>query len=111
MSKSKIISVFVFFIVVIAVNAQDAIPMVKIDDLKKVYTKPNDTTYIINFFATWCGPCMQEIPILNKFYEEHKNTATQLIFVSLDRLFLSSFKVSFVSVFVIAFMIISFYFS
>jgi len=84
MSKSKIISVFVFFIVVIAVNAQDAIPMVKIDDLKKVYTKPNDTTYIINFFATWCGPCMQEMPILNKFYEEHKNTATQLIFVSLD---------------------------
>jgi len=76
----------VFIIVAISTKAQEAIPMVKIDDLKKVYTKPNDTTYIVNFFATWCGPCMQEMPILNKFYEEHKNTATQLIFVSLDNI-------------------------
>ncbi len=75
-----------FIIVAISTKAQEAIPMVKIDDLKKVYTKPNDTTYIVNFFATWCGPCMQEMPILNKFYEEHKNTATQLIFVSLDNI-------------------------
>ncbi|HNE50650.1 MAG TPA: TlpA disulfide reductase family protein [Chitinophagales bacterium] len=86
MSKNKIISTFVFIIVAISTKAQEAIPMVKIDDLKKVYTKPNDTTYIVNFFATWCGPCMQEMPILNKFYEEHKNTATQLIFVSLDNI-------------------------
>ena len=24
--------------------------------------KQNDTIYITNFFATWCGPCMHEIP-------------------------------------------------
>ncbi len=24
--------------------------------------KENDTIYVTNFFATWCGPCMMEIP-------------------------------------------------
>ncbi len=80
-------SVFSFLLTVLfatAVFAQDEIKLVKIEDLKKVYIKPNDTTYIINFFATWCGPCMMEMPILNKFYDEHQNTNIQLIFVSLD---------------------------
>jgi thiol-disulfide isomerase/thioredoxin len=60
------------------------IHVVKIEELKKVYMQQNDTTYVINFFATWCGPCKMELPVLNNFYEEHKNTSTQLIFVSLD---------------------------
>lgn len=64
--------------------AQQEIKVVKIEDLKKIYSQPNDTTYVVNFFATWCGPCIMEMPVLNKFYEEHKNTSTQLIFVSLD---------------------------
>ena len=25
---------------------------------------------VINFFATWCGPCREEIPELNRFHEE-----------------------------------------
>lgn len=56
----------------------------KIEDLKKVYVRPVDTTYVVNFFATWCGPCMMEMPVLNNFYKTHKNTNIQLIFVSLD---------------------------
>ena len=76
----------IFFSILIATNvfSQNEIKVVKIEELKKVYVKPNDTTYIINFFATWCGPCMMEMPILNKFYAEHQNTNMQLIFVSLD---------------------------
>ena len=62
------------------------VKVVKIEELKKIYSKQNDTTYIINFFASWCAPCMMEIPVLNKFYEENKNTTNQLIYVSLDNL-------------------------
>lgn len=68
----------------VSVFSQNEIQIVKIEELKKVYVKPNDTTYVINFFATWCGPCIQEMPVLNKFYEDHLNTNIQLIYVSLD---------------------------
>ena len=79
----KILTLFAFLIILFNSYSQE-IKVVKIDDLKKIYSVSNDTTYVINFFASWCGPCMMEIPVLNKFYTEHKNTTTQLIFVSLD---------------------------
>ena len=77
---------FVLFFTIVSAVAQTEIPVVKIEELKSVYIQPNDTTYIVNFFATWCGPCMQEMPVLNKFYEAHKNTNIKLIFVSLDNI-------------------------
>lgn len=82
--KKYVASLFLLLFVSSKTWAQEEIPLVKIEDLKKVYIQPNDTTYIVNFFATWCGPCMMEMPVLNKFYEEHKDTNIKLIFVSLD---------------------------
>lgn len=83
MNKS-FFTLLIFTAMAVKAWSQNEIKIVKIEELKKVYVKPNDSTYIINFFATWCGPCMMEMPVLNKFYEEHQNTNIQLIFVSLD---------------------------
>ncbi|WP_435523367.1 TlpA family protein disulfide reductase [Chryseobacterium indoltheticum] len=30
--------------------------------LTEILSKNNDTLYVTNFFATWCGPCMMEMP-------------------------------------------------
>jgi len=44
----------------------------------------SDTIYVTNFFATWCGPCMQEIPHFKKMMEELANKPVKFTFVSLD---------------------------
>ncbi len=44
----------------------------------------SDTLYVTNFFATWCGPCMQEIPHFRKKMNELKNQPVKFTFVSLD---------------------------
>jgi thiol-disulfide isomerase/thioredoxin len=67
----------------VCIQAQD-IAVVKIEELRKIYMRPGDTTYVVNFFATWCGPCIQEMPVLNKFGADHKASNIRLIFVSLD---------------------------
>ena len=73
MYKSFLITL-VFSLCVFNIFGQDNnIPAVKIDELKTIYSKPNDTTYIINFFATWCPPCKAEIPNLIKLQEDYKN--------------------------------------
>lgn len=33
----------------------------------------NGKTVLINFWATWCPPCLKEIPIFNKLYEKYNN--------------------------------------
>jgi thiol-disulfide isomerase/thioredoxin len=46
--------------------------------------KSNDTLYITNFFATWCGPCMREIPHFKKKMQEMKDKPVKFTFVSVD---------------------------
>jgi len=39
---------------------------------------------VINFWATWCGPCRHEIPTLKQLYEEYKDKGVQIVGVSID---------------------------
>jgi peroxiredoxin len=39
---------------------------------------------MINFWATWCPPCRQEMPVLEKLYSRYRNLGFQLLGVSID---------------------------
>ena len=39
---------------------------------------------MINFWATWCAPCRQEIPALNMLYEKYRDTGFVLLGVNVD---------------------------
>lgn len=46
--------------------------------------KKNDTLYLINFWATWCGPCRDELPAIEKVGEKYKNEKFRILLVSMD---------------------------
>jgi peroxiredoxin len=39
---------------------------------------------LLNFFATWCGPCRQEVPELVKLYERFRDRGLEIVGISLD---------------------------
>jgi thiol-disulfide isomerase/thioredoxin len=38
----------------------------------------------INYWASWCHPCLDEIPVLNRFYAAHRNEPIALFAVNYD---------------------------
>ncbi|MGD9304535.1 MAG: TlpA disulfide reductase family protein [Desulfobacterales bacterium] len=43
-----------------------------------------DNQLVVTFLAAWCGPCVDELPILNKLYHNYKNKGLKLIGISID---------------------------
>ncbi|MFM9587521.1 TlpA disulfide reductase family protein, partial [Streptomyces caniscabiei] len=44
----------------------------------------DDSTYVLNFWATWCVPCVKEFPAFQYFAHEHLNEKVKVIMISLD---------------------------
>ncbi len=56
----------------------------KFDHLEALFHQDNDTTYIINFWATWCMPCVKELPHFEELNEKYSQEKVRMILVSLD---------------------------
>jgi thiol-disulfide isomerase/thioredoxin len=46
--------------------------------------KTNDTLYVMNFWATWCDPCVKELPAFQAEYKKYANRKVKFIFVSMN---------------------------
>ena len=40
---------------------------------------------ILNFWATWCAPCIEEMPMLDAFYQQHAAKGLQLLGLAIDQ--------------------------
>ena len=57
----------------------------KYDDMAKEYMNRDDGyTYVINYWATWCGPCVKELPYFEQLLTAHNKDNIRVILVSLD---------------------------
>ncbi len=40
---------------------------------------------LLNFWATWCPPCVEELPMLNAFYRENASKGWQVVGLAIDQ--------------------------
>lgn len=73
--------VFLFTCLSISLFAQKA-EQIKLKDLQHIIATPSDHIQVFNFWATWCAPCVKEIPLFEKLNQENK--AVDITLVSMD---------------------------
>lgn len=60
------------------------VAVLKFPALQQRLARPSDTTYVINFWATWCGPCVQEMAGFEKVRAAQAGQKVKFVLVSLD---------------------------
>lgn len=60
------------------------IPTYTYNELKPLLEKNDNKTYVINFWATWCAPCVKELPAFEKLNENFSSKNVEVLLVSLD---------------------------
>jgi thiol-disulfide isomerase/thioredoxin len=78
----KLSFIFVTVFSVFTLFGQE-VKKIKITDLDKIIAESKGPL-IINFWATFCKPCMEEIPHFQKLQSKYEKDGLQVLFVSLD---------------------------
>ncbi|MBK6985218.1 MAG: TlpA family protein disulfide reductase [Bacteroidetes bacterium] len=85
--KENINKLVLFFCVMAFTSVSAQKPTVyKINDLLKRINNNSDTTYVVNFWATWCKPCVAELPEFEKLHVDSlaKNRKVKVLLVNMD---------------------------
>jgi thiol-disulfide isomerase/thioredoxin len=63
---------------------QKNIPVIGFKEFEQQLNHTSDTIYVLNFWATWCGPCRKELPEFQKIHEDYSHKKIKVLLVSLD---------------------------
>jgi thiol-disulfide isomerase/thioredoxin len=75
---------FIFWMSLPISGFSQNIPVIGLDNLESRLDNGSDTTYVVNFWATWCGPCVKELPYFEALEKANQGKKFKVLLVSLD---------------------------
>lgn len=54
------------------------------EQIEPLFHSRDEKIYVINFWATWCVPCIKELPFFEKINEEEKKNNVEVVLISMD---------------------------
>lgn len=77
------ITLFLSLTVFPAATGQD-IEYIAVQDLERILKNDEDKIHVVNFWATWCGPCVREFPLFEKVSKDYSGKNVKFLMISLD---------------------------
>ena len=76
---------FLLFIFLFSTASSDKVEKITINQLQTKTIRPeNDTLYIVNFWATWCAPCIAELPYFEHAAKTFADKRVKILLINLD---------------------------
>lgn len=63
---------------------QTTVKVIKWSELEEYLAQDSEKVRVINFWATWCGPCVKELPYFQEAHETYGEKGVEIVLVSLD---------------------------
>ena len=80
----KILSTLGFILFAASPGVCQEVDLLTVDQLNERIKQGKDTTYVVNFWATWCAPCIKEIPHFERLQQEKNAEKLKVLLVSVD---------------------------
>lgn len=75
---------FAIIICMLSSRAGAQAKLLSLKDFDQRLANGKDTTFVVNFWATWCAPCVQELPYFERLRKENKALPLQVLLISVD---------------------------
>ncbi|ALD20825.1 TlpA disulfide reductase family protein [Hymenobacter sp. DG25A] len=83
MNRLRMMAVLAGVLLTTAASAQQ-VRVIKLPELQKLLNRQNDTIYVVNFWATWCAPCVKELPHFEQLNTTYAKQKVKVLLVSMD---------------------------
>ncbi|HEY5823274.1 MAG TPA: TlpA family protein disulfide reductase [Cyclobacteriaceae bacterium] len=77
-------TIVVIALVVAGFSASAQVPLIRLAELQKLMETPSDEIKVVNFWATWCAPCIKELPLFEKVNQDRKDAKVTLVSMDID---------------------------
>ncbi len=80
----KIFIIAISFFLSIEANFSQDIRIISKPELVEILNNTSDKLHVINFWASWCGPCVKELPEFQAVVTDSDTSKIDFLFISLD---------------------------
>ena len=83
--KIHAFKIYIFLFLTFSITAYSQnVKLINIDQLNERIKTGKDSTYVVNFWATWCAPCIKELPHFEKLQADYKSDKLVVLLISVD---------------------------
>lgn len=74
----------ILLLLIFNIAVSQEVERIKIPELERILNNPDDRLNVLNFWATWCGPCVREFPLFEKVAKDYDEKKVRFLMISLD---------------------------
>lgn len=72
------------FLLICQIAQSQSVQLRTYENILRRVQSSTDTLYVVNFWATWCKPCIKELPYFENLAKKYSDQKIKVILVSLD---------------------------